>query len=422
LIIRKTTEADFDRVMEIYKYARNFMAEHGNPNQWGPTNWPPEPLIHEDIARGLSYVCVHEDTIAAVFCFLWGPQPEPTYESIEGQWTDDSCYGVVHRIASAGKVRGAGTFCLNWAFERCGHLRIDTHKDNYVMQGLLKKLGFVRCGIIYLEDGDPRIAYEKTDPSGRRIFETEGLRVYAHDDVWQSAVCLQEGKHFEPVFPYNRLLMKAFDLNQEIGKVLMIGGGMLTLPAKILSSFPGVCVEAADPDERLSEMAERYFFLDELEERFHVKEEGRLKTFAENGREFLENTDRTYDLIINDAFSGRIPPGDLCTVQAAELIRSRLNENGIYAVNVPGMSSAEESDFLLDLVRTLREVFRYALILRPEQYGQNETENYIVFASDLYDTAEGTLPYSLAHTEVITDRDAPHLQDFYQSLADWTED
>ena len=50
--IRKTTERDVPRLMEIYARARRFMAETGNPNQWGPTNWPPENLIHQDIAEG----------------------------------------------------------------------------------------------------------------------------------------------------------------------------------------------------------------------------------------------------------------------------------------------------------------------------------------------------------------------------------
>ena len=47
--IRKATEEDFNRIMEIYAYARAFMAKTGNPNQWGPTKWPPEALIHDDI-------------------------------------------------------------------------------------------------------------------------------------------------------------------------------------------------------------------------------------------------------------------------------------------------------------------------------------------------------------------------------------
>ena len=59
--IRKSTEQDLERMMEIYAYARRFMAENGNPNQWGPTNWPPEQLIRSDIKTGNSYVCTNDD-------------------------------------------------------------------------------------------------------------------------------------------------------------------------------------------------------------------------------------------------------------------------------------------------------------------------------------------------------------------------
>ena len=48
----------------------------------------------------------------------------------------------------------------------CGNLRIDTHEKNIPMQGCLAKNGFARCGIIYLEDGDPRIAYQKVIKNG----------------------------------------------------------------------------------------------------------------------------------------------------------------------------------------------------------------------------------------------------------------
>lgn len=80
----------------------------------------------------------------------------------DGEWIGDADYGVIHRIASDGSVKGVGTFCINWAFEQCGHLRIDTHTDNKVMQNLLRKLGFTQCGIIHVvEDNYPRFAYEK---------------------------------------------------------------------------------------------------------------------------------------------------------------------------------------------------------------------------------------------------------------------
>ena len=163
--IRKSEVQDIARMMEIYEHAREFMRTHGNPKQWGATNWPPEDLIRSDIRNGHSYVCVDGDgKVIGTFFFLQGKDIEPTYQNItEGHWLDESPYGVVHRIASDGSAKGTGSFCIRWAYQQCGHLRIDTHSDNTVMQNLLKKLGFVHCGTIYVEeDNDPRLAYEKS--------------------------------------------------------------------------------------------------------------------------------------------------------------------------------------------------------------------------------------------------------------------
>ena len=168
--IRHSAEADLWRIMEIYSFARKYMAEHGNPNQWGPTKWPPETLIRSDIRNGNSYVCLNDEgNVIGTFFFIHGQDIEPTYREItDGAWLDDSPYGVVHRIAGDGSEKGIGVFCINWAFEQCGHLRIDTHGDNIVMQNLVKKLGFVHCGTIYVEeDNNPRLAFEKT-AAGRK--------------------------------------------------------------------------------------------------------------------------------------------------------------------------------------------------------------------------------------------------------------
>ena len=162
--IRKSEPRDLERMQEIYAFARRFMAEHGNPDQWGPTGWPPEALLRNDIAQGNSYVCLNEEgTVIGTFFYVQGADIEPTYREItDGAWLEDSPYGVVHRIASDGSEKGIGAFCIGWAWEQCGHLRIDTHGDNKVMQGLLEKLGFVHCGTIYVEEDDmPRLAYEK---------------------------------------------------------------------------------------------------------------------------------------------------------------------------------------------------------------------------------------------------------------------
>ena len=112
--IRHAAAQDLDRMMEIYGAARKFMAEHGNPNQWGPTNWPPEALVHSDIRDGNSYVCVNDaGKVIGTFFFIHGKDIEPTYREItDGAWLRDGPYGVVHRMASGGRTGGVGAFCL----------------------------------------------------------------------------------------------------------------------------------------------------------------------------------------------------------------------------------------------------------------------------------------------------------------------
>ncbi len=163
--IRHSVKEDLPRMMEIYAYARKFMAMQGNPNQWGRNNWPPEELIREDIDSNNSYVCVNDkDEVIGTFFYVFGRNIDPTYDVIEdGAWMDDSAYGVIHRLASDGSEKGIGQFCIEWAFKKCRHLRIDTHPDNKIMQNIAHRLGFSKRGIIYVkQDTYPRIAYEKT--------------------------------------------------------------------------------------------------------------------------------------------------------------------------------------------------------------------------------------------------------------------
>lgn len=159
MFIRKALPEEFNTIMNIYSSAQDFMAENGNGSQWGKTH-PDPSLIAADIERGELYVCCENDTIACVFFFRQAN--DPTYDIIyDGAWLNDAPYGVVHRIASSRIVKGTAKFCLNWAFEKCGSLRIDTHENNIPMQKLLTGMNFKYCGIIHLDSGDERIAFHK---------------------------------------------------------------------------------------------------------------------------------------------------------------------------------------------------------------------------------------------------------------------
>lgn len=156
--IRKATIQDMEKILNIYETARAFMAESGNPNQWG-NSYPPTKLVETDIKQGISYVCVEDKVIHGVFTFFIGE--DATYQSIEnGKWKNDAPYGVIHRVASDGTCRGIISACKEFCEAQIGNLKIDTHHDNHVMQHALEKHGFEKCGIIYTEDNSPRIAYQ----------------------------------------------------------------------------------------------------------------------------------------------------------------------------------------------------------------------------------------------------------------------
>ena len=160
LTVRTATDADLDRVMEIYEIARAFMIENGNPTQWAD-GYPQRELVQEDIRTGICRVVCDGEKVCGVFVLLAGD--DPWYRRIEGgQWRNDEPYLAIHRIASDGTRHGVFQCATDFAKERCNNVRIDTHRDNRVMQKLILKSGFIRCGTVFVAGDSPRIAYQWT--------------------------------------------------------------------------------------------------------------------------------------------------------------------------------------------------------------------------------------------------------------------
>ncbi|MBQ3017186.1 MAG: GNAT family N-acetyltransferase [Clostridia bacterium] len=159
--IRMARLSDLDVIEEIYSKARSFMRKTGNTAQWAG-GYPSRNLIISDIEKEQLYVVTDSEQILASFVYFYGV--DKTYAKIyDGEWKNDLPYGVIHRIAVAENAHGRGVarFCFDFAFEKCGNLKIDTHKDNLPMQKALTKAEFEYCGIICLESGDERLAYQK---------------------------------------------------------------------------------------------------------------------------------------------------------------------------------------------------------------------------------------------------------------------
>jgi len=157
--IRRSTLSDIAAIGEIYSAAKRFMRENGNPDQWSK-NGPDENSALSDLERGIGYVCDDGGEIVAVFAFEIGR--EPTYDKIyEGEWLNGEPYAYMHRVAVKRHGQGIIDFCFSECFKLHPNLKIDTHRDNIPMQRVLKRCGFRECGIIYLENGDERLAFQK---------------------------------------------------------------------------------------------------------------------------------------------------------------------------------------------------------------------------------------------------------------------
>ena len=152
-------EADLPRILEIYDIAKAYMRASGNPNQWNGA-YPDPKTLRTDIEKQRLYVYKKDGRIHGVFMLLL--EEEPTYAYIEdGSWREETPYGTIHRLAGDGEVKGLFAKCVAFCEGKVKYLRADTHFDNHTMQHLLEKNGFERRGIIYLKNGDPRIAYQK---------------------------------------------------------------------------------------------------------------------------------------------------------------------------------------------------------------------------------------------------------------------
>lgn len=158
MTVKPAGMADLPAILGIYAYARKQMALNGNPTQWGSSH-PAAELLTSDIKKKNLYLIEAHGKAAGVFAFIIGD--EPTYQEINGAWMNDLPYGTVHRVASGGVAGGILKECLNFCESLIPNIRIDTHRDNLIMQHLLEKEGFHKCGIIHVEDGTPRIAYQR---------------------------------------------------------------------------------------------------------------------------------------------------------------------------------------------------------------------------------------------------------------------
>ncbi len=161
-MIEKAKLTDLSEIVAVIESARAFLKAQ-EIDQWQKSAYPAAADVRSDIENNVAYVLKVDGKVAAYAAVMTGF--DPAYDLIHGAWRNDSHdYVTVHRMAVSTAFRGQalGQGFLTSVFETFNtyqDFRVDTHPDNQIMQHILTKLGFEKCGVVMFEGA--RWAYQK---------------------------------------------------------------------------------------------------------------------------------------------------------------------------------------------------------------------------------------------------------------------
>ncbi len=195
-----------------------------------------------------------------------------------------------------------------------------------------------------------------------------GVRFLRTDHSIMGAHFLRDGS---PGFSFIHLLEAVRFLRPAARDMLQIGLGSGTLPG-ILERH-GIHVDAVDIDPAMVRFAEQYFAF---------APSGR--TYVEDARTFLARTERRYDLVVHDTFTGGTTPEHLLSIEVVRRIRDVLRPGGVLVLNLVGFHDGPRSEATLAVARTLRAVFARVRVFRDSALDDHPDDpaNLIFFASD----------------------------------------
>lgn len=195
--------------------------------------------------------------------------------------------------------------------------------------------------------------------------------LYSGGSTPQSGVALDDDP--ELLFDYNqRFLEIAESIHPK--SILLIGGGVFTLPKALLERFHDIQIDAIEIDPLLPQLAKQYFDL---------TSDPRLNIVVGDGREYVNKCQVKYDLIIVDAFIKYEIPTSLLSVEAVREYNRCLNKNGVVAINFIGRYHTYKTSLTHRLVATFGSVFR-TIELYPSNYRHEKRaeQNLILIASN----------------------------------------
>lgn len=199
------------------------------------------------------------------------------------------------------------------------------------------------------------------------------VRMLAVGRSVQSGTYLGE-KRFELPFEYYRAFERAVLAKGAVRDVLMLGGGAFAYPKGALIAHEDMRMDVAEIDPSIVELARRWFYLDELEERAG----DRLAIHVEDALGYLATCGKSYDVIINDLFASGETVRSLASDEGLACVKAHLREGGIYLANVVCPSSDYRS--LQETDDALERHFPQVEMVACTDDDFSDDENYLLVA------------------------------------------
>jgi spermidine synthase len=184
---------------------------------------------------------------------------------------------------------------------------------------------------------------------------------------FQSATYTDEADRYEMVFDYIKGFDQTVDLGTHRTNMLMIGGAAYQYPKYVLAHRQDSTMDVVEIDEKVTELAKEYFYLQDCIDQYDP-DHNRLGLYTQDAKIYINECQKKYDIIFNDAFSGTVPPRTLTTLETIQKIAETLNEDGIYVINI--VQETSNLEFLKAECHTLSVEFPYIYVkqLTPSNY------------------------------------------------------
>jgi predicted membrane-bound spermidine synthase len=149
-----------------------------------------------------------------------------------------------------------------------------------------------------------------------------------------------------------------------------IGGGAYTLPRAWQAASPNGDITVSEIDPEVTRLARQEMWVPE----------GGIDIIHDDARVALSLSSKRFQAIVGDAFTDIAVPPHLVTDEFFRLIKARLEDNGLYAMNV--VDHVPEMPALLAVHRTLTEVFDQVEIFAEEgDFLSGGRTTFVLFAS-----------------------------------------